>query len=400
MPAHIGARRMEAAHTRLKGGGFNLAAFMASQSDGFWYDFGQTDRLFQDAFGGNPADDAGEVIGLALSSRLWNGRTLAQQIAQATELAVNGDFSGGSTGWTDASTAPATFAVTGGQGVLTSSGGSRARARQTAAYATEVGRSYRLALNLVSLTSSANLLLNVGTAAGGGQIANDALLSGAIGLREYFFTATTTTTFVQLANSLTGVATFDDLSVKEVSRYPATQATGTFKPTFQATGAKFDGTDDNLLTGYVAQAAASGNFLVARVSVPATLGGTQIIAGANDSGGANPFRLGITTAGALRATVGAGSTLDSTGIDLRGTETVVGLSYDGARVRIFAGQAQVGDFAETGAISTTVPFRLGSRNDNGTAATFFAGSIRSILAGRQALETARFNQIAAALLAA
>jgi hypothetical protein len=189
-------------------------------------------------------------------------------------------------------------------------------------------------------------------------------------------------------------------AIKEVSRYPATQATGSFKPTFQTTGAKFDGTDDNLLTGYLAQAAAGGNFLVARVTVPVTLAGTQIIAGTNDSGGASPFRLGITTAGALRATVGAGSTLDSTGIDLRGTETVVGLSYDGATVRTFAGSAQVGSFAETGAISTTVPFRLGARNDNGTAATFFAGSIRSILAGRQALETARFNQIAAALMAA
>jgi hypothetical protein len=353
-------------------GGFSLAAFMASQSDGFWYDFGQTDRLFQEQCGPTPANDPNEVIGLALSSRLWGGRSFADYVASqpniATQTSVNGVAIGGPT-FTAYAVSPA----------LT------------------IGRCYEIKFTVTDFAGSNT----VGITDPVGRFEPDLVGSNVPGNGSYVFYGTAQTTdALSLFTRAVNTCNFTNISIKEVSRYPATQATGSFKPTFQTTGAKFDGTDDNLLTGYLAQAAAGGNFLVARVTVPVTLAGTQIIAGTNDSGGADPFRLGITTAGALRATVGAGSTLDSTGIDLRGTETVVGLSYDGATVRTFAGSAQVGVFAETGAISTTVPFRLGARNDNGTAATFFAGSIDSILAGRQALDNARFNQIAAALMAA
>jgi hypothetical protein len=368
---------------------------MASQSDGFWYDFGQTDRLFQENVGPTPANDPAEVIGLALSSRLWAGRTLTEELAGQAEFVTNGDFSNGTTGWTTNSTTQSVVA-----GALRVAATAANGFSNQTLLGLNTSRMYRLSCTVSNVSGGVVVVLvrtNVGAA-----IVNTAIVSGAGPQAvEIFFQPTTSDVQVRLQVGTSGQsADFDNVSVKEVSRYPATQATGSFKPTFQTTGAKFDGTDDNLLTGYLAQAAAGGNFLVARVTVPVTLAGTQIIAGTNDSGGANPFRLGITTAGALRATVGAGSTLDSTGIDLRGTETVVGLSYDGATVRTFAGSAQVGSFAETGAISTTVPFRLGARNDNGTAATFFAGSIDSILAGRQALDNARFNQIAAALMAA
>ena len=84
---------------RNTGGGFSLAAFMAAQADGFWYDFGQTDRLFQEPTGPTPADEPNEVIGLALDQRAWGGKTLAAYMAAQPEISINGDFASGSTGW-------------------------------------------------------------------------------------------------------------------------------------------------------------------------------------------------------------------------------------------------------------------------------------------------------------
>lgn len=47
-----------------------LAAFMATQADGIWLDFTSSSRLFQEAAGTTPADDDGEVIGLARDRRI------------------------------------------------------------------------------------------------------------------------------------------------------------------------------------------------------------------------------------------------------------------------------------------------------------------------------------------
>src|SRR5690606_7271653 len=69
-----------------KGGGIDLNAFMAAQSDGLWFDFTQTDRLFQENVGPTPANDPGEVIGLAMSQRVWGGKTLAELLAGQPEL--------------------------------------------------------------------------------------------------------------------------------------------------------------------------------------------------------------------------------------------------------------------------------------------------------------------------
>src|SRR5690606_9228525 len=38
------------------------------------------------------ADDAGEVIGLALDSHSWEGRSLDDELAAQTELVTDGDF--------------------------------------------------------------------------------------------------------------------------------------------------------------------------------------------------------------------------------------------------------------------------------------------------------------------
>lgn len=77
-----------------------ILGVFADGTDGFYFDFSKTDRLFQDTTGQTPADDPGESVGLALEGHGWGGKTLSQLIALQPEVVTNGDFSGGSTGWT------------------------------------------------------------------------------------------------------------------------------------------------------------------------------------------------------------------------------------------------------------------------------------------------------------
>ena len=364
--SYLRARAMGEIASLNTGGGFSLAAFMAAQADGFWFDFGQTDRLFQEPCGPTPADDPNEVIGLALSQRLWNGQARAAYLAGQPNLATV--------------TTQAAVAI-----------GGPATTSYNVSSVLTVGWTYEIRFDVSGYSGSGSVgILGPFNRFEPDLVGESISSNGTVTVYATAQLAAEVTLFSRSTNT----CTFTNISVKEVTRRPAFQSTASFKPKFQTVGATFDGSDDNLLTGYLAGAA---NFIVAKVTFPASPAGTQIIAGANDSGGANPFRLGLTVGGALRATVGAGSTLDSTGIDLRGSTTVVGLTYDGATVRIFANGSQVGSFAETGTITTAVPFRLGARNDNGTAATFFGGSIKSIVAGREFIDLARFNQIANAL---
>lgn len=193
------------------------------------------------------------------------------------------------------------------------------------------------------------------------------------------------------------IARVDDLSGNGNN---ATQATGTLQPTFQTTGAKFDGTDDNLLSAYTT--GSGSNYLVALVTMPGTQGGAalsavQIFAGAQDAG-ANRFWLAIETDGRLRGAVGAGNAYYGTN-DLRGQTLVVGLSTSGSTVKLFEADAEVHSTAASGVPTTTNAIRIGAYNQNGTAAAFFGGSVKKLVVGREALTLPRYRQIRNAMLA-
>lgn len=358
-------------------GGFSLSRFMAQQEDGFWYDFTQTDRLFQETTGPTPANDPGEDIGLALSSRLWNGASLAAYVAGQPELVTNGDFATDLTGWSAAaSTSPATVVWSAGAAVVDTSGGGTARFRSTVP--TVAGRLYRI-------SSTGTLAIAVGSSAGASDI-----LGGAADLVR-FFTATGTVTHLTCAETNNG-RFIDNVSVREVSRYAATQATASFKPKYQTAGATGDGADDRLTLGY---AAGSGeNFLMLpKTTVPASLSATQVLAGGMD-GSANGAYIAITTGGALRVKWGS-TTLDSTGVDLRNGVRDLGLWTDNGTLYLYADGVVVGSGAWTGTIPTTT-WNLFALNNNGTASNFLAGSLKAALAGREAINLARANQICAA----
>lgn len=364
--------------SRSQGGGFSLAAFMAGQSDGFWYDFTSPDRLFQSTVG-PPANDPSEVIGLALDQRRASGKTLAQVAAEQPELFANNDFSGGSTGWN--------VINTGASHTATFSGGAVRYQTTTTSPALEVrqvgvltvGKLYELTVEVSAHTSGSIK-----------ELAGAAAVASGVGTTVTYFVATTANCGLT-RNSTNVDITIDRVSLKEIPSYAAAQATTNFKPKFQLVGATGDGSDDRLGTTY-GSTTGDAFALYPATTVPATISATQVIAGAMD-GSANGDYLAITTGGALRAKVGA-TTLDSTGVDLRNGVHDVGYWTDGATLYLYANGAIVASGAWTGSRPTTV-WNLFALNNNGTASSFFAGSIRAALVGRQALTLSLANQLSA-----
>lgn len=186
----------------------------------------------------------------------------------------------------------------------------------------------------------------------------------------------------------------NDQRVGAGSPISTTQSTTSFKPKYQSTGLAFDGTDDNLLTNYTAGSGA--NFLIAKVVVPASLSGTQVVLGSWFVGvSTDAVYLGVATNGQVRRGVGSAAT--SVGPDLRGSTAVIGLTWNGSEVRTFAGSSLVESVAQVGSVNTTTPLRLGALNGAGTGSNYFAGSSPHMLAGREFIDLARFQQIANAL---
>lgn len=371
-------------------GGLNLAAFMASQADGFWFDAAQTDRLFQDVNGTTPADDTNEPIGLVMNQRLWGGRSLADHIPTVADTLSSKNL----TTWS-----------------FTNASGSASRTATT-----------------LNLRGASDVVFKTGSAVGGTSQLGDVFdavfavsgtgniriggLSGTGGptFQAVTLTGSPTTYRVRYLNLAAGGAagpviqgaadgspadlTLHDVGFFEIADKSGYQTTGTLRPVLQATGAKFDGLDDVLLTGLLC--GAGPNFLAGRVTVPASLGGTQVIAGQNGATDtAGRFRLSVTSGGLLRASV---CNIDLDGaVDLRGQSPVVGLLANAGTASLIVDGQVVGTAAYTGSPDATVPIRVGARNNNGTSANFWGGSIRNLVAGRQALDDTLIRNLCNAL---
>lgn len=368
----------------LAGGAFSLDAYMASQSDGFWFDLTRSDTMFQEDVGPTPADGANEVIGLALSQRLWGGQTLAQVVSGATELVPAGNWN------------PLSGGILSNQ----SQGGFRLQsdASDDIAMAQKeysgfvVGRTYKVSVSWSGSNCDTNII-RVSNAAitAPGSIIN-ASISASAASREYYFTATATTLYFGVAvirAAFSADITVSGFTIKEITRYAGIQSTTGFKPKFQTGGAEGDGVDDRLATLYTC--GSGDNWLILpNATVPATLSGAQIMVGAQD-GSANGFYLGITTAGELRAKVGQ-TVLDTSGLDLRGAAHDLGMWIVDSTIYLFADGEVVASGAWTGSRPATT-WSLFSVNANGTSSAHFAGKLSDVLAGRDAMSLSRAIQI-------
>lgn len=161
------------------------------------------------------------------------------------------------------------------------------------------------------------------------------------------------------------------------------------KEALTSSGAKFDGSDDNLLSDWFAQAGA--NCIIAQVTVPATLATTQVFAGSSGSAGTNRIWMAITTGGNIQSSVFGG--VDTTiPTDYRGQSIVVAVSLTGTQVQVFAENAAstVNNYTDD---TDERPFAIGARNANGSPNSFFGGSIKRIAFGKVPLTLAQFQQI-------
>jgi len=361
---------------------FSLTKFMGDQADGFYYDFTQTDRHFQEHTGPTLADDTGEVIGLALDQRTWNGASLSA--ALGPELVPDSTLS-------DVAALTLQTDWSASAGVVTKVGGASGRFVSVTGSLATVGATY-YSTTVVSARSAGTMLVNIGSVDGVGRTA--------AGTYTEYVRATTSKAPSPDGLTFFGNSAFagsvDSWSVKLVPGYSALQSTGTMKPTRQTSGAKFDGSDDNLLTTYYAGASI---FIVALVTVPATLAADQIICGASEVG-ANRGYFMIRTTGVVAGGVGAQSfsTIQGT-TDVRGQRLVIGMNVSATTVTLYVDDAIEYSASRNGNPSTTVPWRIGAHNYAGTAASFFAGSVEKLVAGSEDLVYQKYLKVKAALLA-
>lgn len=369
---------------------FNLADFMAAQADGFAFDFSKTDRLFQEGSGSTPADSAGEVIGLALEGRLWGGRTLAGVLAGQAELVANGTFTVDSSGWTAVNS---TLSTSDGVLTVTATGTSNARATQLIS-GLVVGQTYRVSARVRKPNGAlpgAGFFLS-----GGGSGAPTYTTSATASTLSVVFTATgsSVTLLLDISASTAGqAAEFSQVTLKTIPGIRAVQATLNYRGKFQATGKKYDGSDDFDTTPY-SLSGATNVFAFDYADIPSIIAATQILFGAQNAS-SEAFYLGVTTGGALRLKVGS-TTIDSTGVDIRGAQHSVGAYTNGSTAYLMVDGVVVGSGTYSGALPATAWY-LGAVNNNGTSAAFFGGSLLFPLTGRDAITESRARQICTSL---
>ena len=201
--------------------------------------------MFQDAAGTTPVTAAEQPVGLILDK--------SKGLVLGAELVTNGDFSNGTTGWSQLF---ATISSVAGAMRVTSTGtGSAGRGWRV--FPTVAGRTYKITADLVGGTTGISIGLGLsGTASidiGGAVIGAGLSSPGSI-----IFVATGTSSSVAgllQTTTLDVYATIDNISVRELPGNHATQTTATKRPILKLIDGKysllFDGIDDALVTGSI-----------------------------------------------------------------------------------------------------------------------------------------------------
>jgi len=226
---------------RRRGGSASAPAFSpstlySSGSQGIWLDPSDLSTMFSDRAGTTPVTTPGTVVGLRLDKS--KGLTLG------AELVVNGDFSNGTTGWT--AQAGTTLSVA--SGVASVSGANPSYAGQS--FTTVVGRTYKVTATLKASPALAGFG-GIRKADGPTNSSNivDIITSNAATstdqTRTVYFSATSTTTWINIQSNSFGTVNADDFSVRELPGNHAVASTDAARPTY---GVEPKGGRRNLLT--------------------------------------------------------------------------------------------------------------------------------------------------------
>jgi hypothetical protein len=174
--------------------------------------------LFQDSAGTTPVTAVEQAVGLMLDK--------SKGLVLGSELVTNGDFSQGTTGWTNSSIGTGTATFVNNTVVLTGTDSSnRGQIRQS--FSTTAGVYYKISVTHV-LSGGGNTTIKVGTAPGAQNIVGVGPTTS--GNYTQYFVAQGTTTWLELAVGGTGTLT-STISLASIQALPGNHA-------FQTTSAK------------------------------------------------------------------------------------------------------------------------------------------------------------------
>jgi hypothetical protein len=366
-----------------EGVGDIIRSIFADGTDGLYFNFAELDELFTGSRGPTNVAVATDAIGLALDDHGWGSTALTQQIAAATELVANGNFSGGATtSWT--ARASASLSVVSGALRVTNGAASYGYAFQ--AVTTVVGRTYRVSVTGVSATLAA---VNIGTSEAGSQYQSDLNISASTYVR--YIVATSTTMYIALkiaSNTISATADFDDISVKWVGGNHGVQATGAAQPKWQTGGlARFDGTDDNLLTTLVPGTAMT---LLFKGVIPAASASLKVFLGTQESS-TGRCHLYMNTSGNLACAAGDNSF--NSAISIASTTCVIGAIFSGGQSYFCHNGSVTAAGAYTGDPTALRQLAIGARNVNGSLDLFSNPDAAHALAIKKALTAAEIAAI-------
>ena len=198
---------------------FSPAVLFALGEPGVWFDPSDVATLFQDPAGTTPVTTPGQTVGLMLDK--------SKGLALGADTVVNGNFAGGTTGWTISG---GTTAVNGSGQIVITVTGSAAFLSQS--FTTVIGRTYKVTGDIIGSTGSP-AFFGIRKADEATPATNVVNIRTSAGSADGVFVATATTSFVVLqVNNAGCTATFDNISVRELPGNHATQATLAARPTY------------------------------------------------------------------------------------------------------------------------------------------------------------------------
>jgi hypothetical protein len=192
-----------------------------SENNGALFDPSDMTTMFQDAAGTTPVTAVEQPVGLMLDK--------AQGMMLGPELVSNGTFDTGTSGW--ASSSGAVLSILSGELQITSSPGVWASSQIT----TAVGRMYKISAKLKIGTNIA-IFLRAGISEGTSTNFTKFTTSSTYTQISGYFIATATTTYISIGGGNTGELTnfADNISVRELYGYHATQPITASRPTLSA----------------------------------------------------------------------------------------------------------------------------------------------------------------------
>jgi len=210
---------------------FTPTSLFAASEPGVWYDPSDLTTLFQDTAGTLPVTTPGQTVALALDK--------SKGLVLGSELVTNGTFDSGTTGWVAGfGLVNGTFAASAGVATLTQGSSDTSPRFVTTMTGLIVGNSYRLNFTSFGQSGSGDKYVvwtNASNGTGGTTLNQGGAINWGGQNRTFLVTATATTMYVAvgLVSGTTGSSvSIDNISVKELPGFHATQATTASRPIY------------------------------------------------------------------------------------------------------------------------------------------------------------------------